>query len=148
VPTVLKSLDRASFLAHVWESPALAEAASALLVLRVRRTNAYLDYVTEWAYLVAEGHYDEARRAVADAAAEAIDTHSARFLGTFAEMIDSVRAREAALAEALAALRIEIDQQQQAQRVSSITNSDFFQSLQSKAEDLRQRRHGREAAGG
>lgn len=139
--TDLRVLGREAFLSHVWRSPDLAEAAVGLMGTRMRRSNQYLGYLTSWARLVAEGQYDEAQAAVASEALRHEDPNIAVFLETFRDMVDSVRAREAALEQALEDLRIEIDQSKRARQVAAIADSDFFQHLQETAGALRRRRN-------
>jgi len=56
---------------------------------------------------------------------------------TFQRMADEVIAREARLRAEVRELRIEIDEVRQAAKVAEITNTDFFQDLRSRADDLR-----------
>lgn len=56
----------------------------------------------------------------------------------FTRMAHEVYAREQRLKQQVQQLRIELDQSHQAREVAAITESDYFQQLQSKAEDLRQ----------
>ncbi len=139
-PTRLNMLGREDFLEHVWRSPDLAEAAVSLMSTRMRRSNQYLGYLTSWSRLVAEGRYDAAESAMATEALQQEDPNVAVFLQTFRDMVDSVSAREAALEQALEALRIEIDQTKHARQVAAIADSDFFQDLQERAGALRRRR--------
>jgi CheY-like chemotaxis protein len=57
----------------------------------------------------------------------------------FVRMADEVAAREAQLKQQIRVLRIEIDQAQKARQVSEITETEYFQALQHKARELRQR---------
>ena len=57
----------------------------------------------------------------------------------FQEMARQVYAREQQLQRQVQQLRIEIDQARQASEVAEITESDYFQQLLSKAEELRNR---------
>jgi two-component system cell cycle response regulator len=63
----------------------------------------------------------------------------------FASMAREVRAREERLQAQVRELRIEIDQARQAQKVTEITDTDFFRDLRGRAADLR--RIVREGAG-
>ena len=55
----------------------------------------------------------------------------------FASMAREVRAREERLQAQVRDLRIEIDQARQAQKVTEITDTDFFRDLRGRAADLR-----------
>lgn len=56
----------------------------------------------------------------------------------FRRMVQEVQAREERLKQEVRELRIEIDQTRQAQKVAEITESDYFRSLRSQADSLRQ----------
>ena len=58
----------------------------------------------------------------------------------FAEMATQVREREEALQRQVEQLRIEIDEVKKQRQVDEIVESDYFQSLKSKAATLRQKR--------
>jgi two-component system cell cycle response regulator len=60
----------------------------------------------------------------------------------FRRMAREVAAREQALEREVRQLRIEIDEGRAATQVAEITESDYFQSLQRKAEELRSHRDG------
>jgi PleD family two-component response regulator len=57
----------------------------------------------------------------------------------FSKMAVEVAAREAQLKRQIQVLKIEIDEVQKARQVSEITETDYFQALQQKARELRQR---------
>jgi HAMP domain-containing protein len=59
----------------------------------------------------------------------------------FQNMCREVYAREERLRQEVHQLRIEIDQVKQQRQVSEITESDYFQSLQARAKDIRRKRH-------
>ncbi|HMR65485.1 MAG TPA: response regulator [Anaerolineae bacterium] len=56
----------------------------------------------------------------------------------FQQMADKVYTREQRLKQQVQELRIEIDQAKQARQVTEITGTDYFQSLRSRASNLRQ----------
>ena len=58
----------------------------------------------------------------------------------FDHMVDKVAEREESLKQKVASLQIIIDEGKRDQQVAEMTESDFFQDLKQKAEDLRQRR--------
>ena len=60
-----------------------------------------------------------------------------RLARVFQRMAKEIYLREQKLKQAVQQLRIELDAACQAQRVAEITDSDYFQQLQSRAQDLR-----------
>ena len=60
-----------------------------------------------------------------------------RLARVFQRMAKEIHLREQKLKQAVQQLRIELDAACQAQRVAEITDSDYFQQLQSSAQDLR-----------
>ncbi len=133
----LLALRREAFHAALRDSPDLTIALLAVVGERWRRNLRYLDYLLVWARLVSEGEYETARAAITRQAA-AFGGDTAHFVDTFAAMVEAVKAREEALLGELALLRIRIDHEQSASKVSEITDSDFFRELQRKARRLRQ----------
>lgn len=139
----LKRLSRDAFRESLPRIPALSAATIDMLGTRLRRTGSYLDLLTRWASLVTKGDYDQAQGAIQSLAAGEEDKNLERFVGAFNEMVASVKAREQALARELNQLRIEIDQQKLKQRLTEVTETDFFRTLQSRAGDMRERVRGR-----
>jgi two-component system, cell cycle response regulator len=100
-----------------------------------------LEYIEQVGYVV------EAARAVENATfrPESLDAVAARddALGqlarVFRRMAHEVAAREQALKQEVRQLRIEIDARRTATRVAEITETDYFQDLQRKANALRAR---------
>jgi CRP-like cAMP-binding protein len=132
----LTALRRPAFLAAVNESPELAGALLARLGAQLRRNLRHVDYLIAWAGLVAEGRYDEAQAAIARAG-DAGGADSARFVASFMALVTAVKAREAALAGEVAALRVAIDEARRAHQVAEVTETDFFRALQAEARRLR-----------
>lgn len=62
-----------------------------------------------------------------------------RLARMFQSMVEQVQEREAKLKQQVADLRIEIDQVKRAKQVSEVTQSDWFQALQSEVHSLRQK---------
>ncbi len=62
----------------------------------------------------------------------------------FQEMAHQVYAREQQLQQQVQQLRIEIDQERRAREVADITESDYFQQLLGRADELRNRIKGNE----
>jgi two-component system cell cycle response regulator len=99
----------------------------------------------ELEYIEQVGHVVEAARAVENATfrPESLDAVAARddALGqlarVFRRMAHEVAAREQALKQEVRQLRIEIDATRTATQVAEITETDYFQDLQRKADALR-----------
>jgi nitrate/nitrite-specific signal transduction histidine kinase len=58
---------------------------------------------------------------------------------TFSRMAIEVQAREARLKEEVQVLRIEIDEVRKQRAVAEITETDYFQKLQARAQEMRTR---------
>jgi len=64
----------------------------------------------------------------------------ARLTQVFARMAAQVQAREDKLKEQVKGLRIEVDQAKKARQIAEITETDYFQNLRKKAQELRRDR--------
>ena len=101
----------------------------------------------ELEYIEQVGHVVDAATAVENGSftAESLDAVAARddALGrlarVFRRMAREVTAREQALKQEVAQLRIEIDAGRAATQLAEITETDYFQDLQRKAHELRER---------
>jgi methyl-accepting chemotaxis protein len=82
------------------------------------------DYETDFSELISDRYRDE------------IDT----LAQVFSIMVDKVYQREQTLKQQVARLKIEIDEVKQKEGVQEIVETDFFQQLQSRANDLRAER--------
>ncbi|OQY17493.1 MAG: hypothetical protein B6I35_14525 [Anaerolineaceae bacterium 4572_32.2] len=135
-PTTLRRLSQQDFLAGVHTSPQLSEIVTRLLSQRTRHMTDYIEWLGQWARLVAEGKYDQAMKGIQDA-----DT-SDRALTAVADavetMVKAVREREERLKKEVAQLRIQIDEKKRKKQVEEITETDYFQQLTRRARDLRQ----------
>jgi len=90
--------------------------------------------VTDAAAAVEAETFDS--HALADVAARA--DALGQLARVFSRMASEIYAREQRLKQQVQQLRIELDEVRQAQQVAEITESDYFQQLQAKAQDLRQ----------
>jgi CRP-like cAMP-binding protein len=137
--TVLRALHRDDFLASLDREPTLAASAIAVLGERFLRTTSYLDYVTLWARLMAEGRYSAARSAIqADAVLES-DPNVGAFVHTFTVVVDAIQERESRLARQIRDLQIGVDDGEKAREVAEITESDFFRQLERDAAEMRRK---------
>ncbi|MDA0267991.1 MAG: DUF3365 domain-containing protein, partial [Cyanobacteria bacterium] len=62
----------------------------------------------------------------------------------FQTMMNEVVARQQRLQQQISVLKIEIDDKRKAKQIEEITNTDYFQSLQQKAREIRDRRQEKE----
>jgi CRP-like cAMP-binding protein len=138
-PTTLRRLQRGDFLARVHTSPALTEVVIGLLSLRARHMTDYIERLGQWARLVAEGQYDHAMASI-QAEKSAPDRALSAVADAVRMMVQAVQEREDQLRQEVAQLRIQIDESKREERVSEITETDYFQSLTQHAEDMRKRR--------
>jgi len=90
--------------------------------------------VTDAAAAVETETYDS--QALADVAART--DALGQLARVFSRMATEIYAREQRLKQQVQQLRIELDEARQAQQVAEITESDYFQELEAKAQDLRQ----------
>jgi DNA-binding response OmpR family regulator len=90
--------------------------------------------VTDAAAAVESETYDS--QALADVAART--DALGQLARVFSRMASEIYAREQRLKQQVQQLRIELDEARQAQQVAEITESDYFQQLEAKAQDLRQ----------
>lgn len=113
---------------------------------RMRFANAYIGEAIDWCQHIADGDYDFVVQQVEQSQSTIIgssQSHQARanaFLSVFFKMVDSVRRREEALKQQIQQLTIQIDEVKRQQAVQDITDTEFFEQLQSTAKELRERR--------
>jgi CRP-like cAMP-binding protein len=116
--------------------PDMALAVMAGLSDRIRYTTDFLAEVRGWIQRVAAGQYDRSF-----AADQGYQDHSLQNLAAdFAQMAAQVRQREEELRKEVEELRIEINEAKRQKQLEEITETDYFQTLQSKAGALRRRR--------
>ncbi len=116
--------------------PDMALAVMAGLSDRIRYTTDFLAEVRRWIQRVAAGQYDRSF-----AAGQGYQDHSLQSLAAdFAQMAAQVQQREEELRREVQELRIEINEAKRQKQLEEITETDYFQTLQSKASSLRRRR--------
>jgi CRP-like cAMP-binding protein len=143
---------------HLVRDPAMAMAIMASLNDRIRYTTDFLSEVREWVGRMAGGQYETVQfftdmqtwvRQVAageydadveKAAGQYRDPTMATLAAEFARMATHVREREEELRQEIAQLKIEIDHSKRQRQVDEIVETDFFQDIKSKAQDLRRKR--------
>lgn len=135
----LLKLSTEDFLGTMREQPEMGLGIARTLIQRLRFSTTYIENAIEWSQLIAKGDY---------AFIENIDTEglggsdnqsdqerAQRFLGTFFQMVEDIKAREDDLKEQLVRLKVEIDQVKRKSDVTDISESEFFQSLRKKKEE-------------
>jgi CRP/FNR family cyclic AMP-dependent transcriptional regulator len=116
--------------------PDMALAVMAGLNDRIRYTTDFLSEVREWIQRVAVGQYDRSF-----AANQGYQDSSMQSLAAdFAQMAAQVQKREEELRREVQELRIEINEAKRQKQLEEITETDYFQTLQSKAKSLRNRK--------
>lgn len=93
--------------------------------------------LTKTAELIGEGDYDQNLSYLSGK--KRFRDEITTLAEVFEIMVSKVRQREETLKQQVAELRIEIDQSKRQKRVKEITDTDFFQDLQVKAQSLRKR---------
>ncbi|MBN2389513.1 MAG: cyclic nucleotide-binding domain-containing protein [Anaerolineae bacterium] len=116
--------------------PDMALAVMAGLNDRIRYTTDFLSEVREWIQRVAAGQYDRSFAASKDYQDNSIESLAAEF----AQMAAQVHQREEELRKEVMELRIEINEAKRQKQLEEITETDYFQTLQSQARSLRKRR--------
>lgn len=113
---------------------------------RVRFANAYIGESIQWCRHIAAGDYDfvaDQLRLTRSTIVDMSHSHQVRasaFLSAFFEMVEDLRQREEELKQQVRQLTIEIDEVKRQQTVQEITESEFFENLQSSVQELRKRR--------
>jgi methyl-accepting chemotaxis protein len=85
---------------------------------------------------IGEGDYDQDFETIANTS---LPDEITTLTNVFGIMADKVRAREQNLRERVRKLEIMIDEQKRDEQVSEIVDSDFFQDLQARAKEMRER---------
>ena len=121
--------------------PVLLRARVGACLEKKRLRDAELDYLRQVSVVTAAAAAIEADRfefAALDAVARRND-ELGQLARVFARMAREIEARERRLHEQVQALQIEIDEAKKAKQLAEITETDYFQTLQQKAESLRRR---------
>lgn len=132
----LLRLSTEDFLNILSAQPLMGLEISRNLIQRLRFATTYIENAIEWSQLIARGEYgfiesvDESRLGEAENSSD--QERAKRFLGTFFQMVQDIKAREDELKKELVKLRVEIDQARRQTDLAEITQSEFFQNLQKK----------------
>ncbi len=116
--------------------PDMALAVMAGLNDRIRYTTEFLAEVREWIQRVAAGQYERTFTASKDYQDRSIEALAAEF----AQMAAQVQQREEDLRREVQELRIEINEVKRQKQLEEITETEYFQSLQTRISSLRKRK--------
>jgi CRP-like cAMP-binding protein len=104
-----------------------------------RETTHFFDEMQSWVRHVAAGEYDEAVTGAGAQGVQYRDQTMAVLAAEFARMATQVRRREDELRQEIDQLKIEIDHTRRKHQVAEITETDFFQDIKARADQLRRR---------
>jgi CRP-like cAMP-binding protein len=113
---------------------------------RLRFANAYIEETIIWSQHIAAGNYDFVQQRVEETQSTIVSTdltHQARasaFLSSFFKMVEGVKKREEDLKQQVQQLTIEIDEVKRQRAVKELTETEFFEHLQTTAQRLREQR--------
>lgn len=117
---------------------------------RLRFANAYIEETIIWSQHIAAGNYDFVQRRVEETQSTIVSTNlsyqarASAFLSSFFKMVEGVRKREESLKQQLQQLTIEVDEVKRQKSVQELTETDFFEYLQTTAQKLREERAAKE----
>ncbi len=143
--TRLYQLRQADLHQIMMQSPAITEGIIQILCERVRARVSDMKedflYMQQFAKVTAAAAAVEAGIYVPEALDDVAQRADAlgQLARVFQRMVREVYAREESLKRQVAELRIEIDEAKKSQQVAAITDTDYFQRLQKKAQALRNR---------
>lgn len=113
---------------------------------RLRFANAYIEETIIWSQHIAAGNYDFVQRRVEENQSTIVNTdltyqaRASAFLSSFFKMVEGVKKREESLKQQLQLLTIEIDEVKRQRAVKELTETEFFEHLQTTARKLREDR--------
>lgn len=117
---------------------------------RLRFANAYIEETIVWSQHIAAGNYDFVQQRVEETQSTIVSTdltyqaRASAFLSSFFKMVEGVKKREESLKQQLQQLTIEIDEVKRQKTVQELTETDFFEYLQTTAQKLREERAAKE----
>jgi CRP-like cAMP-binding protein len=117
---------------------------------RLRFANAYIEETIVWSQHIAAGNYDFVQQRVEESQSTIVNTdltyqaRASAFLSSFFKMVEGVKKREESLKEQVQQLTIAIDEAKRQRAVKELTESEFFENLQSTARRLREERAARD----
>ncbi len=110
------------------------------LSARVRYTTDFLNEVKDWVKIIAEGHYENALLRTQEKTKNH-DQMMATLAAEFAQMASKVQKREQELKQQVAMLKIEIDEKKRKEDFEEIVQSDYYQSLLAKRDEIRKKKN-------
>lgn len=109
------------------------------LSARVRYTTDFLNEVKDWVQIIAEGQYESALQK-AQEKSEDSDQMMATLAAEFTQMASQVQRREEALKQQVARLKIEVDEKKRKEDFEEIVQSEYYQELKAKMDEIRGRK--------
>jgi len=149
-PATVLELKQAVLLEAFQQHPILAIAFIRSLTDRLRFANTYLEEAIEWSRYIAQGNYSFVLDQVNLAQTTIVDlsrsdeARAGAFLAAFFKMIEEVKAREESLKQQVQQLTIQIDEVKRQRSVEELTDSPFFDTLQTLSKKRREERAARE----
>ncbi|NJN99454.1 MAG: Crp/Fnr family transcriptional regulator [Anaerolineales bacterium] len=113
---------------------------------RLRFANAYIEETIIWSQHIAAGNYDFVQQRVEENQSTIVNTdltyqaRASAFLSSFFKMVEGVKKREESLKQQLQELTIAIDEVKRQRAVKELTETEFFEHLQTTARKLREDR--------
>lgn len=117
---------------------------------RLRFANAYIEETIVWSQHIAAGNYDFVQQRVEESQSTIVNTdltyqaRASAFLSSFFKMVEGVKKREEDLKQQVQQLTIEIDEVKRQRAVKELTETEFFEQLQTTARKLREERAAKE----
>lgn len=140
-PMTVMILPRDVFMNYLKGHPDIAIGMMRDLSKRLRYTTTYVEKVIDWTQKVASGEYEALKQGEVTVTADAEKTIS-ELVGAFFQMVQKVEERETTLRRRVEELQIVIDEVRKARQVAEITESGYFQRLQERAAQIRERGKG------
>lgn len=133
--TTILALSRSTFREILGANPDLALSMMKELSSRVRYTYGFLKEVENWIRKISSGAYEETARL--SSMHNSKDQTFSTLAAEFALLASKIMARDAALQEEVAILKIQIDESRHQEEVEQIRQSAYYQELQNKLKDIR-----------
>jgi CRP-like cAMP-binding protein len=143
-PGEVVRLQREDFLEVLARSPYLAQHMLKKMSARMRFSTTYIEQAIEFARSIAEGDYNfvmnqiQSTQSTIGEKERSDQARANELLTAFFKMVEGVREREEALQQQVRQLTIQIDQSKRKEEFESVTKSEFYQDLKTKAAQLRE----------
>ncbi len=141
-------LSTEDFLDSIQSHPDISLEISRGLIQRLRFATTYIENAIEWSQLIAKGDYsfieglDQEVIDEGEGGDQSDQERAQRFLGTFFQMVENIKAREDELKQQLVKLQVEIDQTKRKRDVDEIAQSEFFKKLKEQRTSEKEQKTG------